>query len=119
MKILTEPPYEYKVIVKKCFDADTILADVDLGHYVWLKDVKYRLYGINAPETRTSDPAEKARGMASKEFLRNLIEGKEVIIKVFKKQEKYGRFLAIIYANGVCVNDLLLKKGLAKENFYE
>ena len=43
--------YEYRVIIDRWVDGDTVDVDIDLGFGVWLKDQRVRLYGINAPES--------------------------------------------------------------------
>ena len=53
-------------------DGDTVDVDIDLGIFgVWLKDQRVRLYGINAPESRTRDLEEKKLGLAAKDFCKN------------------------------------------------
>jgi endonuclease YncB( thermonuclease family) len=48
-----------------------------------------------------------------------LILGEAVFIKTHKdKTGKYGRLLVTIYIDGVDINDLLVKEGLAKVKFY-
>lgn len=75
-----------------------------------------RLYGINAPELRGD---EKAEGFKSRDYLRSLIQDKEVIIKTIKDEtEKYGRYLGKIYLGGFYVNDDLVQKGYAKTAEY-
>ena len=40
-------------------DGDTVDVDIDLGFGVWLRKQRIRLYGIDTPESRTSDDVEK------------------------------------------------------------
>ena len=63
--------YEYRVIIDRWVDGDTVDVDIDLGFGVWLKDQRVRLYGINAPESRTRDLEEKKLGLAAKDFCKN------------------------------------------------
>jgi len=91
--------YEYRARVLEITDGDTIELDVDLGMSIHVHE-RCRLYGINAPETHgvKKDSEEYKRGMAATEFLRNMIEGKEVLIRTFKdKKEKYGRYLVEVF----------------------
>lgn len=90
--------YEYNAKVTAVHDGDTFKATVDLGFSV-LVEQTFRMQGINAPELKGM--TMKA-GLESRDKLRELILGKEIIIKSFKpdtslKQEKYGRYLARVY----------------------
>ena len=60
--------YEYKCKLVKVVDGDTIDIDIDLGFGVWLQNQRIRMYGIDTPESRTSDDIEKVYGIASKDF---------------------------------------------------
>lgn len=47
----------------KVVDGATVDLDLDLGFSITLRQ-RVRLYGIDAPELRSKDPAEKAKGQA-------------------------------------------------------
>ena len=51
--------YQYKAIITKVIDGDTVDVDIDLGFDVWLKNQRIRLYGIDTPESRTSDKVKR------------------------------------------------------------
>jgi micrococcal nuclease len=108
--------YYYKALVLSVYDGDTCTVDIDLGLKAWIKNEKLRLLRINAPELRGED---REAGILSRDFLRSLIDGKEIFIQTSKdKQGKYGRYLAEIFLkdeNGkwVNVNDLMVEKGYA------
>ena len=57
--------YEYKCKLVKVVDGDTIDVDIDLGFGVWMRNQRIRLYGIDTPESRTSDKVEKVFGIAA------------------------------------------------------
>ena len=104
--------YEYKAYVRKVYDGDTVTVDIDLGFGVVMQSQKLRLLRINAPEVRGK---ERPAGLKSRDALRSKIAGKWVIIKTQRdKKGKYGRWLAEIMLDGVCVNDWLLTEGYAK-----
>ena len=86
--------YTYKVLqILRIIDGDTVIVSIDLGFNIALTQT-IRVKGINAPESRTSDPQEKAFGLAAKAFAESWLQGKDLIIKTFKdKSEKYGRML--------------------------
>ena len=74
--------YEYKVVIDRWVDGDTVDVDIDLGFDVVLKKQRVRLHGINAPESRTRDLEEKEKGLAAKEYCKNFCkEGEAAILK--------------------------------------
>jgi micrococcal nuclease len=107
--------YEYKATITEVYDGDTVTAVVDLGFNVQM-DIKVRLYGINAPEL---EKTTKTQGLVSRDRLRELVLGKEVIIKTYKdKKEKYGRWLGelfLINHSAKSVNTMLVEEGLASK----
>ena len=52
--------YEYKALINRVVDGDTVDVDIDLGFGVWLHDERVRIMGIDTPESRTRDLVEKA-----------------------------------------------------------
>ncbi len=113
--------YHYKAFVIKVYDGDTITVNIDLGLHTFVNKVKIRLARINAPELRGE---EREKGLKSRDFLRSLILNREVIIQTIKDRKgKYGRYLGEVWfkdetGNTINVNDLLLKKRLAKKVKY-
>lgn len=59
--------YEYKAVISRVVDGDTVDVDIDLGFNVWLKKQRIRLYGIDTPESRTRDKVEKVFGNLAKQ----------------------------------------------------
>jgi micrococcal nuclease len=107
--------YHYKIKkINKVIDGDTVDLDIDLGFNISITQ-RVRLKDINAPEVRTLDLEEKAKGFASKEWLeKELAKPGEWIIETFK-EDKYGRTLGILYLVGepVTVNEKMLNEGMA------
>ena len=110
--------YEYFVKeVKNVVDGDTIDVIIDLGFDI-LFSSRVRLAGIDTPESRTKDKAEKTLGLESKEYLKkHLKDAKSVVIKTEKMNstEKFGRILGWLYINGdtESVNDKMINDGYA------
>ena len=103
--------YQYKATVKSVYDGDTITCDIDLGFDVILRKQKIRLYGIDTPELRGE---EKERGIMVRDKVRELIDGKDIILKSIKdKKGKYGRWLGIIYIDELNLNDWLIDNDFA------
>jgi micrococcal nuclease len=110
--------YEYFVKnVTSVVDGDTIDVVIDLGFDIMFAS-RVRLAGIDTPESRTTDKAEKILGLESKEYLKKqLKDAKSVVIKTEKmnSSEKYGRILGWIYVNGdtISLNDKMINDGYA------
>ena len=110
--------YEYYVRkVDNVVDGDTIDVLIDLGFDILFQS-RVRLAGIDTPESRTKDLAEKTLGLESKEYLKkHLKDAKSVVIKTEKmdSSEKYGRILGWVYVNGdtESLNDKMITDGYA------
>ena len=110
--------YEYFVEeVKNVVDGDTIDVVIDLGFDILFAS-RVRLAGIDTPESRTTDKAEKVLGIEAKEYLKKqLKDAKSVVIRTEKmnSSEKYGRILGWVYVNGESesVNNKMINDGYA------
>ena len=110
--------YEYFVKnVTSVVDGDTIDVVIDLGFDIMFAS-RVRLAGIDTPESRTTDKAEKVLGLESKEYLKKYLkDAKSVIIKTEKmnSSEKYGRILGWVYVNGdsESLNNKMINDGYA------
>jgi len=113
--------YFYSAIVREVYDGDTCTVDIDLGLSTWQHGEKLRLNRIDAPELRG---ATREAGLASRDFLREKIDGKNIILESVKdSREKYGRYLAEIWlvdekGKWLNVNDLLVSSGQAVYRTY-
>ena len=93
--------YEYKCKLVKVVDGDTIDVDIDLGFGVWMRNQRIRLYGIDTPESRTSEKEEKGYGNAAKDFLVKWTNAGDLTLKTFKDGKgKFGRILGEIWFGG-------------------
>jgi micrococcal nuclease len=115
--------YEYKAKVLRTIDGDTYVLSVDVGFSITIEHT-FRLNGVDTPETyRPSCEAERTHGKEATDFVRSLIEGKDVII-VTHKLGVYGRYVADVYLmspEGMredSLADLLIQNGLEKLKDY-
>lgn len=78
-------------------DGDTVDVDIDLGFGVWMRNERVRLYGIDAPESRTRDKEEKKYGLASKKYVQDLmpVDSIQVLRTLKDDVGKYGRVLGV------------------------
>jgi len=118
--------YEYKIkTINHIVDGDTFDCTLDLGFNISHK-IRVRMYGINTPESRTRDLEEKAKGLASKKRLIELLEQHEGdLILQTNKKGKYGRYLGTVFADQNAgdgqeqtnINRQLIEEGFAVEYF--
>jgi len=108
--------YNYSIKeITRVVDGDTVKAVVDLGFNIF-KNTTIRLYGIDAPETRTKNEEEKVKGLEAKEYLRVIFDAiteEDTLILQSEKLDGFGRSLGVIYYNDVNINELLVKEGKA------
>lgn len=86
--------------VVRVIDGDTIIVLKDR------KQIRVRLYGIDAPESR------QAYGKRAKQFLSSKIAGKQVKI-VDKGNDVYKRLLGYVIYNNININGLMVSEGYA------
>ena len=108
---------KYEAELIKIVDGDTIDAIIDIGFDIYLKK-RIRLWGINAPETRSKDKNEVKQGKKAKRRLKQILDasnGKFTVI--IHGRGKFGRYLGEIYVeeHEKSVNKTLIIEGLAKE----
>lgn len=106
--------YQYNATFTEVYDGDTATATIDLGFYVKL-EVTVRLLGINTPELRGGTKESKARGLAARNRLRELILGKQLQVISVKGDDSFGRWLVVIQVPGEArsINQQLLDEGHA------
>lgn len=91
--------YEYRAILQRVVDGDTIDMTIDLG-FKMTTEQRIRLKGIDAPETwRTpKDSDEYQAGMAARQFVEDRLRqnGNEFTIRTDKLIGVYGRYIGEI-----------------------
>tara|TARA_R110002051_G_scaffold52237_5_gene99375 strand:- start:579 stop:932 length:354 start_codon:yes stop_codon:yes gene_type:complete len=112
--------YTYTITLDRVIDGDTVDAMIDLGFDVHIKK-RIRFMGINTPESRTRDLEEKARGLAAKDRVKELLEECNCITLQSHGSGKYGRCLGELFIElndeTVNLNQLLISEGHAVEYF--
>ena len=115
--------YNYKIELLRVVDGDTIDAEIDLGFDVKIKK-RIRFMGINTPECRTKDLEEKAKGLAAKDRVKQILEGCNNITLHSHGVGKFGRCLGEIMLDMVdgqekltlvSLNELLISENHAVE----
>lgn len=87
----------YRAVVDRVVDGDTFYALIDLG----LNEYSYqsiRLKDVNTPELNSRDPAERAKGVAARQFVAAILTpGKGVVLQTDKDKSTFGRYVADVF----------------------
>lgn len=101
-------PWVFAEKVRHVVDGDTLVLE---------DNQRVRLIGIDTPEVdhpRYNKVGEPF-GSEARAFLASRVENKEVRLVAGKEAfDKYGRRLAYVYAGDECLNETLLREGLAE-----
>lgn len=101
-----------KCKVVKVYDGDTITVAAYLKGDPQCYRFSVRLRGLDSPEIRTKNEAEKAAAILSRDKLSEKILHQIVYLNDIGN-EKYGRVLANVFYNNENINDWLLNNKLA------
>jgi micrococcal nuclease len=108
----------YSARLQRVVDGDTCDALIDLGFDTWVKK-RIRFFGVDTWESRTRNLEEKKKGLAAKEYVKDLLENSDEGKFLLKSHGvgKYGRVLGELFVKGhdISVNELLKENGHAYE----
>jgi len=107
---------KYKAKLIRIVDGDTIDAEIDVGFGVFVRK-RIRLWGINAPETRSRDKDEVKAGKDTYRRLAAILALSNGEFELITHGNgKYGRCLGEIFVkeHTESVNQVLINEGLAK-----
>lgn len=115
--------WEYKATVTRVVDGDTLDLQIDLGFSVSIQ-IRARLAGVDTPETYgvKKDSAEYLAGKRATQYVEEWLRGGHtagpygpVTVRSEKNRTgKYGRWIVTVHAHEDCLNEALLREGLAK-----
>ena len=105
-----------KCIVLDVYDGDTLTCGFFFNNCP-IK-VKVRMEGYDSPEMKPLLKIENRDlhiecAHLAKEKLKSLTNNKIITIN-FNEQDKYGRQLAKLYINNICINDIMISEGYGK-----
>ena len=103
-----------QVTVARFVDGDTT------RFYYNGEDVSFRYLLIDTPETKHPRVGKQPFGQEASDRTRELLSNAQIIeveYDIGEKTDKYNRHLAYIYADGVMVNEVLVREGLAQVNY--
>ena len=115
-----EAAWRYAAQLDRVIDGETVDAMIDLGFSTHRK-IRIRFYGINTPESRTRDKAEKKRGKAATARLQEILDAEEgaFVVRSFGVG-KYGRCLGELFTESLgetSVQQTLINEGHGVEYF--
>jgi micrococcal nuclease len=104
--------YVYEVEIERVIDGDTIVVTIDQGFGDHKTGSHLRLLGINCPERFDNyDDWDAAR----KRIIELLANGETYLIRtVLDKRGSFQRIFAIVWVDGLCINQRLLEEGHAE-----
>jgi endonuclease YncB( thermonuclease family) len=119
------PNYTYYAEVLEVVDGDTIGVSVSLGftasHGNKKKPMRFRFADIDVYETTLRNgttPEQKLKGLEAKAWLSARLPVGTEIVLVSRKAEgedaKFGRYLAVVWHNGECINDKMVELEFTK-----
>lgn len=104
---------KWKAVVLKIVDGDTVDLAVDVGFMLHVHE-RFRLAGIDAPETRGS---ERPEGLAAKEYLEQVMPAGATVWVQSTKRGSFRRWLADIFLteeSNESVSEMMLAHGYAE-----
>lgn len=110
--------YTYQCNTIRVIDGNTVDAIIDLGFNVTIRQ-RIKLYGANVRDIRSLDEAEKARALASKNRLSELLGNEFICETILNKRGKAGRIMGNLYTvdsqgNKNSVSEQLIQEGFAE-----
>ncbi len=108
---------EYSVQIVRVLDGDTVEVEIEEVQVAGLKNQTVRIFGIDTPETRTTDDFEKACGNWSKKRASDFVssDGQYILLTEFE-DGGFSRILGDIRSpEGVMLSEFMLDEGLAVE----
>lgn len=109
--------YEYEILNVKVIDGDTIKCDIDCGLNIVLKNQTVRIFGVDCPESRTTDLTEKKYGLLAKSHIKEFIRLYNPVLIVQSTADKYGRLLGDLKSGELTASQSLIDNHLAVAYF--
>ena len=103
-----------QAVVISVRDGDTLTVDIEGWPPLVGKRIGVRLAGVNTPELRANDPAERERAQAAKAFTCSLAPPGTAVELRNIRRGKYFRIVADVYAGGKNLAERLLERGFGR-----
>ena len=114
---MKEPPegFTTKAKITRVVDGDTVDVLIE-------RRMRIRLEDCWAPETRTRDKKEKARGLAAKQFAKDKLLHRDVVVHIPSDPEgeikdvfTFGRAIGRVFLDGEDFSAIMVREGLATQ----
>tara|TARA_Y100000310_G_scaffold161034_1_gene160907 strand:+ start:2365 stop:2721 length:357 start_codon:yes stop_codon:yes gene_type:complete len=114
---MKEPPegFTTKATVVRVIDGDTVDVIIE-------RRMRIRLEDCWAPETRTRDLEEKARGLEAKQFAKEKLLNQDVVVHIpadpegeMKDVFTFGRAVGRVFLDGEDFSAIIVREGLATQ----
>jgi endonuclease YncB( thermonuclease family) len=102
------PAVNYGKVIK-CYDVDTITIVAKPYKSQPIFRFSVRLSGIDGPELRSRNENEKKAAQIARKYVLDKVFGEYINLENVSS-DKYGRLLAEVWLDGVCINNWLLEK---------
>lgn len=101
--------------IARVIDGDSVVANIDLGDYLFLENRTIRFSNLDTPELEGKTEKERMLAVKAKLFVESkLVIGQEYLFISTEKMDKYGRSLGAIHdAEGKDIATQLIQAGLA------
>ena len=100
--------------IVKVYDGDTFYGDLYGVPSIFGKDIGIRLSGIDTPEINSSDSCNRVLARQARDYLTQRLKGACKIELQKLSRDKYFRLDAIVYVDGINLNQEMVTKGYAK-----
>lgn len=100
--------------INRVYDGDTFFANLYNLPDIFGKDIGIRLVGIDTPELNSTDSCNRAQAKAARAYLEQKLKAACRIELRNLSRDKYFRVDAVIYVDGVNINQEMVTKGYAK-----
>lgn len=98
------PSYVYRALCLRVIDGDTLLVRVDCGFRVAIT-ISVRVRGVNTPEQNETG------GDAATAYVRELIEGKPIIVESYRDRRSFERWVCDVYVDGRMLAETIILAG--------
>jgi len=103
-----------RITVIRVYDGDTFYVNIDGYPPIIGSNIGIRVNGLDTPELRTRNKAEKALGYKTKALAQSILTNPDNVLLFSNAQRgKYFRIVADVYVNGTNYADILIASNLA------